>query len=149
MLNEIIFSKRIPKEAIINGDVNHLIRIADKNKWSKNSVFELKESHLDENSIKIIIVSSNEYIAKCIPNYVLKGCYYKNREEFEKQWERLCQKWEGKAWVIKFRLLNGNGHVKKTDYSALLSNEKMSPCVGCYKKDCTPEICKDLTEWVG
>jgi hypothetical protein len=42
---------------------------------------------------------------------------------------------------------NGNGHSKKTDYSALLSGDKFSPCSGC-EKDCVPANCKQLIEWV-
>ncbi len=42
---------------------------------------------------------------------------------------------------------NGNGHSKKTDYSALLSEGKFSPCSGC-EKDCVPAYCEQLTGWV-
>lgn len=110
MLNEIVLSHRIPKEAILRGDVNHLIRIADKNKWSEGSPFYLKETHWDEKPIKIIIVESSEQVAKRISEDILVKAYYRNRDDFKFKWEeKWYQKWDAKAWVIEFRLFNGNG----------------------------------------
>lgn len=105
-INEIIVSKRIPREAILKGDVNHIIRIANKNKWSKNSVFELKESRLDKKPIKVIILDSSEQVAKRIPEEILTKCYYRNQDDFKNKWvEKWHQKWDGEAWVVKFGLL--------------------------------------------
>ncbi len=53
---------------------------------------------------------------------------------------------EGKRTFLLERR-NGNGHSKKTDYSALLSGDRFLPCCGC-EKECVPEHCKQLTEWV-
>ncbi len=53
---------------------------------------------------------------------------------------------EGKRTFLLERR-NVNGHSKKTDYSALLSKGKFSPCSGC-EKDCMPANCKQLTEWL-
>jgi len=104
--NEIILSKRIPKEAILSGEVNHLIRLAEKNKWSKGSVFELKYSYMDKESIEVVIVDSIEQVAKYISEDVLIKAYYHNKDEFRQQWERWSQKWNdySNAWVIEFKL---------------------------------------------
>ncbi len=59
---------------------------------------------------------------------------------------RTIIKIEGKRTFLLERR-NGNGHSKKTDYSALLSGDKFSPCSGC-DKDCVPANCKQLVEWV-
>lgn len=107
-INEIIISHRIPKEAILNGEVNTIIRIAAKNKWSQGSIFDLKCSHQDKESIKVIIVESTEQIAENISEEVLTKCYYRNREKFREKWEKWYQKWESNAWVVKFGLLPSN-----------------------------------------
>jgi hypothetical protein len=59
---------------------------------------------------------------------------------------RTIIKIEGKRTFLLERR-NGNGHSEKTDYSALLSKGKFSPCSGC-EKDCVPANCKQLVEWV-
>jgi len=140
MLNEIIISHRIPKEAILSCDVNHLIRIADKKKWSEGLLFYLKDSHWDESPIKVVIVSAKKQIAKDIPEEVLRKCYYRNQKEFKTLWEeKWYQKWDANAWVIKFKL---NEH-------PLLSNGKFSVCSGCKNGyECEPTTCKQLEEWV-
>ena len=108
MINDIIVSKRIPKEAILCGNVTHFIRISKKNKWRKNTIFELKYSYLDEKSIKVRILKSYEQQVKSISEDVLKGCYYRNKAEFKDQWEKWFQTWDdgAKAWVVTFKLLD-------------------------------------------
>lgn len=110
MVNEIILSKRIPAKAILSGEVNHFIRIADKQKWKNGSLFELKSSYRsNDNLIEIIVVNSEEVVANCIPEDVLRKCYYRNREEFKTKWEdNWYQQWEGKCWLIKFKLRGRN-----------------------------------------
>ena len=76
MINEIVISHRIPIEKIISGEVNHIIRIAAKNKWSPGSIFDLKCSHKDSESMKVIIEDSKEQVAKDISEEVLTKCYY-------------------------------------------------------------------------
>ena len=103
MINEIIISNRIPKEAILSGEVNTIIRIADKNKWKTGSIFGLKFSYKDKESITVIIEDSKEQVAKDISDEVLITSGYKNRNKFREQWEeKWNQKWNSKAWVIKF-----------------------------------------------
>jgi hypothetical protein len=70
-INEIIVTNRIPHEAILNGEVNTIIRIAEKNKWSPGSIFELKFSYKDKESIKVVIEESKEQVAKFISEEVL------------------------------------------------------------------------------
>ncbi|OGM12037.1 hypothetical protein A2Z22_01890 [Candidatus Woesebacteria bacterium RBG_16_34_12] len=105
MINEIIISHRIPIETIISGEVNHIIRIGAKNKWTAGSIFDLKCSHRDNESTKVIIEESTEQVAKDISEEVLTKCYYRNREKFRQNWEKWYQRWESSAWVIKFGLL--------------------------------------------
>ncbi len=50
-------------------------------------------------------------------------------------------------WTFLLESANGNGHAKKTDFSALLYGDKFSPCCGC-EKECMPVNCIQLTEWV-
>ena len=104
MLKEIVISNRIPIDAVLNGDVNTIIRISEKNKWKTGAIFDLKCSHRDKESIKVIIEESTEQIAKDISEEVLTKCYYKNREKFLQNWEKWYQKWESSAWVIKFSI---------------------------------------------
>lgn len=106
MINDIIVSKRIPKEAILCGKVTHFIRISKKNKWTENSIFELKYSFLDEQSLKVRILKSLEQQVKSISEDILKQCYFKNQAEFKDQWEKCYQNWDdnSKAWVIAFEL---------------------------------------------
>src|SRR5659263_33019 len=108
MLKEIVISNRIPIETILTGDVNTIIRISEKNKWRQGSIFDLKCSHQDKESIKVIIVESTEQIAENISEEVLTKCYYKNREKFLQNWEKWYQRWESSAWVVKFGLLPPN-----------------------------------------
>jgi hypothetical protein len=108
MLKEIVISNRIPIETILNGDVNHIIRISEKNKWSQGAIFDLKCSHKDKESIKVIIVESTEQVAEDISEEVLTKCYYRNREKFQEKWEKWYQRWESSAWVVKFGLLPSN-----------------------------------------
>lgn len=105
VLKEIVISNRIPRNAVLNGDVNTIIRISQKNKWSPGSIFDLKCSHKDKESIKVIIEESTEQVAKDISEEVLTKCYYRNREKFRQQWEKWYQRWESSAWVVKFGLL--------------------------------------------
>lgn len=106
MLKEIVISHRIPIETILKGEVNHIIRISEKNKWKPGSIFYLKCSHRDKESIRVIIVESTEQVAKDISEEVLTKCFYRNREKFREKWEIWNQNWEmGSAWVIKFDLL--------------------------------------------
>jgi hypothetical protein len=105
MLKEIVISNRIPIETILTGDVNTIIRISEKNKWRQGSIFDLKCSHQDKESIKVIIVESTEQIAENISEEVLTKCYYKNREKFLQNWEKWYQRWESSAWVVKFGVL--------------------------------------------
>ena len=106
MLKEIVISNRIPINAVLNGDVNTIIRISEKNKWKPGAIFDLKCSHRDKESIKVIIEESTEQIAKDISEEVLTKCYFRNQEKFREKWEIWNQKWEmGSAWVIKFGLL--------------------------------------------
>ena len=106
MINEIIVSRRIPKEAILSGKVNYLIRLAEKNKWSKGSIFQLKYSYMDKEAIEVVIVDSREQVAKYISEDVLAKAYYKNQEEFKNQWQKWSQKYDdyASAWVIEFKL---------------------------------------------
>ena len=108
IINEIIISKRIPIEAILSGEVNQIIRIAWKNKWSTGAIFGLKCSFKDKDSIKVIIVESKEQVAKNISDEVLDKCYYKNREKFREEWQKWYQEWDSTAWVIKFKLSDVN-----------------------------------------
>jgi len=108
MLKEIVISHRIPIETILKGEVNHIIRISEKNKWKPGSIFYLKCSHKDPESIKVIIEESTEQVGKYIPDEVLLKCYYRNKEKFRQQWEKWYQKWDASAWVIKFGLLPSN-----------------------------------------
>ena len=81
MLKEIIISHRIPIETILKGEVNHIIRISEKNKWKPGSIFYLKCSHKDPESIKVIIEESTEQVAKYISVEVLiKMLLHKQRE---------------------------------------------------------------------
>ncbi len=105
MLKEIVISNRIPIDAVLNGDVNTIIRISEKNKWRQGSIFDLKCSHKDSESIKVIIEETTEQVAKDISEEVLNKCYYRNREKFREKWEIWNQKWESSGWVIKFGLL--------------------------------------------
>lgn len=100
MINEIVISHRIPIEKIISGEVNYIIRIAEKNKWRPGSIFYLKCSHQDKESMKVIIEDSKEQVAKDISEEVLTKCYYKNLEKFRQQWEKWYQRLESSAWVI-------------------------------------------------
>ncbi len=106
MINDIVISNRIPKDAILSGKVTHLVRISAKNKWRTNSIFDLKYSYVDERSIKVRIIESLEQQVKCISEDVLKRCYYRNQAEFKEQWEKCFQQWDdnAKAWVVKFEL---------------------------------------------
>ncbi len=108
MINDIIISKRIPKEAILSGKVTYIVRISKKNKWSKDSIFEIKFSYLDEQSIQVRIIELLEQQVKCISEDVLKRCYYRNQAEFKDQWEKWFQNWDNgaKAWVVAFKLLD-------------------------------------------
>jgi hypothetical protein len=108
MLKEIVISNRIPIDAVLNGDVNTIIRISEKNKWKAGDIFDLKCSHREKESIKVIIVESTEQIAENISEEVLIKCYYKNREKFLQNWEKWYQRWESSAWVVKFGLLPPN-----------------------------------------
>jgi hypothetical protein len=94
MLKEIVISHRIPIETILKGEVNHIIRISEKNKWRTGAIFDLKCSHRDKESIKVVIEESTEQGAKDISEEVLNKCYYKNREKFREKWEKWYQKWE-------------------------------------------------------
>ena len=108
LINEIVISNRIPRNAVLNGDVNTIIRIASKNKWSPGSIFDLKCSHKDSKSMKVIIEDSKEQVAKDISEEVLTKCYYRNREKFRQQWEKWYQRWDSNAWVVKFGVLPSN-----------------------------------------
>jgi len=108
MLKEIVISNRIPIDAVLNGDVNTIIRISEKNKWRQDSIFDLKCSHRDKESIKVVIVDSKELLAKDISEEVLSKCYYRNREKFREKWEKWYQRWDASAWVVKFGLLPSN-----------------------------------------
>ena len=108
MINEIVISNRIPINAVLNGEVNTIIRISDKKKWRTGAIFRLKCSHRDKESIKVIIVESTEQVAKDISEEVLVKSYYKNKEKFRHNWEKWYQRWESSAWVIKFGLLLPN-----------------------------------------
>jgi len=108
MLKEIVISNRIPINAVLNGDVNTIIRISEKNKWRQGSIFDLKCSHIDKESIKVIIVEATEQVAKDISEDVLTKCYYRNPEKFRQQWEKWYQKWDASSWVVKFGLLPSN-----------------------------------------
>jgi len=104
-INEIIVTHRIPHEAILNGEVNTIIRIAKKNKWSPGSIFELKFSYKDKESIKVVIEDSKEQEAKYISEEVLNQCFFKNRGKFRYYWEeKWYQKWDARAWVVKFKV---------------------------------------------
>lgn len=105
MLKEIVISNRIPIETILNGDVNHIIRISEKNKWRQGSIFDLK-CHKDKESTKVIIIESTEQVAKDISEEVLTKCYYRNREKFQEKWEKWYQRWDASAWVVKFSVTN-------------------------------------------
>ena len=72
------------------------------------AIFDLKCSHQDKESIKVIIVESTEQVAKDISEEVLNKCYYKTKEKFRQQWEKWYQRWESSAWVVKFGLLPSN-----------------------------------------
>jgi hypothetical protein len=64
----------------------------------------------------------------------------------ERHIKRTIIKIEGKrTFLLEHR--NGNGHSKKTDYSALQSGDKFSPCSGC-GKECVPANCIQLAEWI-
>jgi hypothetical protein len=77
----------------------------------KCASFNLKISRWDKNSIKVIIIKSSVQVAKDIAEDILRKCYYQNQDDFKSQWqEKWYQKWDGMAWVIKFRL-NGNVYV--------------------------------------
>jgi hypothetical protein len=102
MLKEIVISHRIPIETILKGEVNHIIRISEKNKWKPGSIFYLKCSHKDPESIKVIIEDSKEQVAKDISEEVLTKCYYRNREKFREKREKWYQRWDARAWVVKF-----------------------------------------------
>src|SRR5659263_631680 len=104
MLKEIVISNRIPIETILNGDVNHIIRISEKNKWSQGAIFDLKCSHKDKESIKVIIVESTEQVAEDISEDVLGKCYYGNGEKFRGKGENGYKKGESSAWVVNFGL---------------------------------------------
>jgi len=108
-INEIIVTNRIPKEAILNGEVDTVIRIAKKNRWSQGSIFELKFSYKDKESIRVLIEDSKEQVAKNISDEVLNKCFFSNREKFRYYWEeKWYQKWDARAWVVKFGLLSYN-----------------------------------------
>jgi hypothetical protein len=100
MLKEIVISNRIPIDAVLNGDVNTIIRISEKNKWRQGSIFDLKCSHIDKESIKVIIVDSKELLAKDISEEVLSKCYYRNREKFREKWEKWYQRWESMSIAV-------------------------------------------------
>jgi len=104
-INEIIVTNRIPKEAILCGEVNTILRIAKKNKWSPGSIFELKFSYKDKESIKVVIEESKEQVAKYISEEVLYQCFFKTRGKFREYWEeKWYQRWDARAWVVKFKV---------------------------------------------
>jgi len=120
IINEIIISNRIPRTAVLTGEVNTIIRIADKNKWRPGSIFGVKFSNKDKESIPVLIEESKEVVARDISAEVLLTSGYKNQNKFREQWENWNQKWNSKAWVIKFSvthptlLINAASGIYKT-----------------------------------
>lgn len=104
--NEIILSSRLTLGDIQSGKIDHLIRISDKNKWTKNSIFQLKDSFTSSNSIDIIIISSDLVKVTEIPLETLYRCGYKSQSDFKEQWKAWFQNWDphSLAWVIFFAL---------------------------------------------
>ncbi len=104
--NEIILPHRIILPDILSGKIDHLIRLSDKNKWTKNSIFDLKESYTSSNSIEIIIISSDLVKVTEIPVNTLSRCGYKSQSDFKHQWESWFQTWDSDsfAWIIFFAL---------------------------------------------
>lgn len=120
--NEIIISERILPKDILSGKIDHLIRISDKDKWTKNSIFQLKESFTSPTSIDIIIISSNLVKVIDIPLEILNRCGYKNQDEFKQQWENWFQDWDDNAiaWLIFFNIksISENKNIEYEDMFA-------------------------------
>ncbi len=115
--NEIILPGRLTLRDIQSGKIDHLIRISDKNKWTKNSIFQLKNSFNSPDSIEIIIISSDLVKVTDISPEFLTRCGYKSQSEFKKQWEAWFQDWNNfsTAWLIFFTLKSQH-EVKNIDY---------------------------------
>jgi len=83
MSNELILPRRITKSQIISGNVDYLIRIGDKNKWSRNAVFNVKESHIDSNPISVVILKSEQVYITNLSLDILKRCGYNSKNDFK------------------------------------------------------------------
>jgi len=108
MKNEIILSSRLSFDDIISRKIDHLIRINDKNKWTKNSIFSLKPSHISLLSIDIIILSSELVKIQDITIETLNRCGYNSQSEFKEQWENWFKEWneDSIAWLIYFNIID-------------------------------------------
>jgi hypothetical protein len=58
---------------------------------------------------QVVIEESKEQVAKFISEEVLNQCFFKNRGKFRYYWEeKWYQKWDARAWVVKFGVLPYN-----------------------------------------
>ncbi len=118
--NEIIISNRLLLDDVNSGKIDYLIRIGSKNKWTVGTVFELKTSHTENNSIQIKILSSEQIPVKNIPVSLLSRCGYRSQEEFKSQWEDWYQSWDDMsgAWLIHFEPYT---HLKDIEYDNIFA----------------------------
>ncbi len=113
MKNEIILPHRLSLSDIISGKIDHFIRLSDINKWTKNSVFDLKSSYISPDGIEIIILSSEPIRVQDIPLNILTRCGYKSESEFREQWTSWFQEWNAisTAWLIHFTIKNNREYM--------------------------------------
>lgn len=106
-MSDIILPKRIDKKSVISGEINYLIRIGNKNKWTRNSIHNLKSTHNDPDPIKITIIKSEQIYVTNLSLNILKHCGYSTIDSFKEQWENWYQTYDdfAKAWLINFELL--------------------------------------------
>lgn len=103
-LMEIIISSKIDPNLIVQDKITHAIRISEKNKWTNNSVFILRQSESKSPTKIVKIISSELYRITEIPDSIFIKCGYKSKEDFKSQWDSWSQKWDysSKVWVINF-----------------------------------------------
>lgn len=106
--NEIILSNRLSLIDVSSGKIDYLIRLSDKDKWTKNSIFLIKSSYNSPGGIEIIILSSEIIKVQEISSNILSRCGYKSQSEFKEQWTSWFQEWDAlsTAWLIHFTIKN-------------------------------------------
>lgn len=103
-MSSIILTKATKKQ-IISQQVDTIIRIGEINRWISSTIHELREFHLDEEPINVIILSSTKIKLTDLTESDLKTSEFSSLFHFKEYWEdTLMSAWNSKTFIWLVRI---------------------------------------------